>query len=291
MTLYTICFPIAIGFYYLHPMIKKVVRSLVKHYGYDFVKTENHTVRKKINRKSDDEKLDYYETPTGKYYLPKNCKGDFVANTIKRGNVFDQVILDIAGSFMKKDSIVLDIGANYGQMSILLSKLLGGSCAIYSFEAQEMVFNILLKNLAANNCSNVKPFYNAVYDKNNISLIFPEPDLVRFPSYGSYGIDPAATAGKEVKSITIDSIEFDKPISFMKVDIQGSDLFALKGSVNTIRKHQMPVIFEYEEQFQEEFKTSFQDYVDFVESIDYKFVKTVQDINYLIIPKKKTVPG
>ena len=45
------------------------------------------------------------------------------------------------------------------------------------------------------------------------------------------------------------------------------------------------IIFEYEEQFQEEFNTSFQDYVDFVLSIDYKFLKTIQGINYLIVPK------
>ena len=71
----------------------------------------------------------------------------------------------------------------------------------------------------------------------------------------------------------------------MKVDIQGSDLAALHGSINTIKKHKMPIIFEYEEQFQQDFNTSFQDYVDFVNSIGYKFIKTVQDINYLIVPR------
>lgn len=266
-------------------MIKKTIRNTLQQFGYDIVKTENFATGKKYIRKSNDETLDYFETPTGNYYLPGHCKGDVVANFIKRGQVFDQPIIDIASSYIKKGSIVLDIGANYGQMSVLLSKLPDVDCTVYSFEAQEMIYNIFLKNLAANNCTNVKAFYNAVYDKHNETLIFPEPDLVRFSSYGSYGIDPNAKSGKEVKSITIDSIEFDKPISFMKVDIQGSDLFALKGAINTIQKHRMPIIFEYEEQFQAEFGTSFQDYVDFVDAIDYRFVRTLQDINYLIEPK------
>lgn len=266
------------GFSYFYPMRKNLISSLAEKY-------EKFKIGTEFRKKSLDKRFDYFETPIGNYYLPKNSKRDAVAFSMRRGKVFEPPVFDITSSYITKGSIVLDIGANYGQMSILLSKLYDGNCNVYAFEAQEMVYNVLLKNLAANHCTNVNPFYNAVYDKNNLDLIFPEPDLVRFHAYGSYGIDPNAKTGKVVKSITIDSIEFDKPISFMKVDIQGSDLFAMKGAINTIRKHQMPIIFEYEEQFQEEFKTSFQDYVDFVESINYKFVKTVQDINYLIVPK------
>jgi hypothetical protein len=62
-------------------------------------------------------------------------------------------------------------------------------------------------------------------------------------------------------------------------------LAAMRGAVNTIAKNKMPIIFEYEEQFQKDFNTSFQDYVDFVNSIGYKFLNTVQDINYLIVPR------
>jgi len=266
-------------------MIKNALRNLADKFGYDFVKTDNFNFGKHTKRKSDHIGLDYFETSNGNYYLPKNLKGDGVANRIKEGQVFDQNIIDIASSYFKKGTTLLDVGANYGQMSIVLSKMTDASSSIYAFEAQEMVFNILFKNLAKNNVTNVKPFFNAVYDQHNIDLIFPEPDLVRFPTYGSYGIDPNAKTGKAVKSLTIDSLNFENPVSFMKVDIQGSDLFALKGAVNTIAQYQMPIIFEYEEQFQEEFHTSFQDYVDFVNSIGYKFLKTVDSINYLIVPK------
>jgi len=129
------------------------------------------------------------------------------------------------------------------------------------------------------------PFSNPVYNVNNKQFRFPVPDLVKFPSYGSYGLDLDATYGVPVNSLTIDSLGFSRPISFVKIDIQGSDLAAMQGAVNTIAKHQMPILFEYEEQFQHDFKTSFQDYVDFIHSINYKFLKTVQDINYLVVPK------
>ena len=265
-------------------MIRNFIRNIAQKFGYDFVKTLDYKHGKQFKRESDDPGLDYYKTPIGNYYLPKNCTSDGVANRMKEGKLFDEIIIDVARAFIRPGTIILDIGANYGQMFIEFSRI-APSCKIYAFEAQEMVYHILEKNLKANNADNVKSFYNAVYDKNGMDLIFPVPDLVRFPTYGSYGIDLNAKTGKIVKSIAIDNLEFDLPISFMKIDIQGSDLAAMKGAVNTIKKYRMPIIFEYEEQFQKEFNTSFQDYVDFVDSIGYQFVRTVQDINYLIQPK------
>lgn len=265
-------------------MIKRYVRKLMQKFGYDIVKTSNYEYGKEFKSVSSDNRFDFYKTPIGNYYLPKETYSDVVANSIRIGNVFDEAILNIAKPYIKEGSIILDIGANYGQMAIEYSKL-GKDVTVYAFEAQKLVFEILQKNIEANRANNVKPFYNAVYDVDNIQFNFPVPDLVKFSSYGSYGLDLKSQSGIPVTSITIDSINFDRPISFMKIDIQGSDLAAMRGAIKTIKQHQMPIIFEYEEQFQEEFNTSFQEYVDFVNLIGYKFVKTVQDINYLIIPR------
>ena len=180
-------------------------------------------------------------------------------------------IFEAAKTFIKPNSIVLDVGANYGQMAIEFSKV-AENTKVFAFEAQEMVFGVLQKNIEANNPKNINAFYNAVYDINGSEMFFPVPDLVKYSSYGSYGLDMKATSGKVVKSITIDSLQYDLPVSFMKIDIQGSDLAAMRGAVNTIAEHKMPIIFEYEEQFQADFSTSFQDYVEFVDSIDYKFL-------------------
>ncbi len=267
-------------------MFKKLLINALAHFGIA-VKIRRLNVTKQYQKKSDIFNLDYFETPTGKYYLPNNVKKDYVANDIKKGEIFDREIVEVSKLYIRRDTSIFDIGANYGQMTILLSKVLNenGNGKIFSFEAEPFVGEILKRNVLKNNCNNVELVLDAVHHTSGLELVFPEPDLKKFQSYGSYGLSPNEKVGRKVKTIAIDDMNIQEEISFIKVDIQGSDLFALQGAKKTILKNKPAIIFEYEEQFQEEFKTSFQDYVEFVESINYKFVKTYMSINFLAIPK------
>lgn len=229
--------------------------------------------------------IKFYETITGNYYLPEDAPSDVIISHIKSGKVFEPEIVAIGKEFIIPGSTVLDIGANLGQMTLLFSKMTGPEGQVFSFEADDFIFHLLQKNIQANQRENIRAFYGAVFDESRDEVSYPHPTFTRFSSYGSYGIDINTQDGRRLKTITIDDLDIRSPISFMKVDIQGSDLFALKGAIKTIERHQMPIIFEYEEQFQEEFHTSFQDYLDFINSISYKVLKVVNQINYVIVPK------
>ena len=234
------------------------------------------------------ERVQLYETPTGRYYLPTDAPQDHVIQCIKNGGIFEPKIIETAKAYIWPGSTVLDVGANFGQMSVFFSRFVGAGGQVHSFEADPFVYELFLKTLAANNCQNVTAHPGAVYDRPNQQLFYPVQDFKRAQAYGSCGIDPKATAGRTVKTLTIDGLNINTPVSFMKVDIQGSDLFALRGAVETIKRHRMPILFEFEQQFQAEFGTSFQDYVDFVNSISYRFEKVVMEIesiNYLIVPR------
>ena len=260
--------------------MKTLIRKILRSAGYDIVRSENWYYRQgKRNFNGS-----YHETPTGNYYLPE-IKTDAVANAIRSGGIFEPEILEVAQQYIKEGSTVLDVGANFGQMTVLFSKMVGKNGTVYSFEAEPTVSKYLQQNVDANNCENVKLVFGAVHNEDDKILIFPEIDFKKFGTYGSYGLNPTAKVGREIKTVTIDSLNIETPISFMKVDIQGGDLFALQGATRTIAKHKMAVIFEYEEQFQSEFGSCFQDYVDFVDKINYRFVKTVKEINYVIVPR------
>lgn len=237
----------------------------------------------------------FYKTATGNYYLPTSTPLDCVVRNIRMNRIWEPEVVEVARQYIRRDSVVLDVGSNLGQMAILFSKMVGDNGQVLAFEADDYVFAILQKNIDANHCYNVRAFSRAVYDESNKMMFFPEQDFKRFKAYGSYGLDPNAKSGRNVKTIAIDDLNIQTPISFMKVDVQGSDLFAMRGAVQAIRQHRMPILFEFEEQFQEEFHTSFQDYLNFIDSIGYKIEKKILNINYLIIPDERksfaSLPG
>jgi FkbM family methyltransferase len=200
--------------------------------------------------------------------------------------VFEPEVVAEARRHIRPGTAVLDVGANFGQMAVLFARLVGEQGTVHAFEADPFVCELLRRNVAENACRNVIVHEGAVWNQANRTLIFPEPDFQRFGSYGSYGIDPRAQEGRNVRSLTIDSLEIEQSVSFMKVDVQGSDLFALQGAEDTIRRNQMPVLFEFETQFQAEFGTSFNDYTAFIAHIGYEVTGVVLGINYLISPRR-----
>lgn len=262
--------------------MRKIIRNFLNKRNYEIIKQDY--LGDIYPNLSPDKKEYYCETPVGNYFLPLDVEKDQVTNCIVRGKYFDQKNIELAKRFIVKGTTVLDVGANFGQMSIVFSDAVGKDGTVYSFEAQDTVFEFLKKNIAANNCTNVIPIDGAVYNVDGKVLVFPEPSVAQ-TTFSANAINPKLSSGREVTTFTIDSLQIKTPVSFMKVDIQGSDLFAMQGAKQTILKNKMPVFFEFEQQFQNQFETTFQDYVDFVADINYKFAEIVDGNNFLILPK------
>jgi FkbM family methyltransferase len=260
--------------------VKSLIQTILRTVGYRVVRiNEASKPSRNTNR------LAYHETPTGNYYLPTDAHQDVIANTIIAGNLFEEPIIRAAQRHIKKGTTVLDVGSNYGQMAIQFAKMVGPDGHVQAFDADEFVYHLLQKNIKANSLdSRITANFGAVHDEADKTVIFPVQNFERFGAYGSYGIDPNATEGRTVRTITIDSLNIQDNISFMKFDVQGADLRAMKGAVETIARNRTPILFEYEYQFEEDYNFYFQDYVDFVRSIDYKFKNVISGHNFLIVP-------
>jgi FkbM family methyltransferase len=259
--------------------MKKMVKKITRMFGFEIVRVGNDNKKSvKTDRQS------FYRTKTGNYYLPTDACSDEIANAIKNNKIFDKSVYEIAKKYIKPGTAAIDIGSNFGQTAVLMAGLVGKKGIVHAFEADDFVFEMMQKN-TKENCTNIAAHFGAVHDKSNETLYFPEQDFKQFGSYGSYGIDYIDCKGRPVKTIALDDISFELPVSFIKIDIEGGELFALRGAINTINKYRMPIIFEYNSYYEEKLNISFQEYVDFVSSINYKFEKIVDCINYVIIPK------
>jgi FkbM family methyltransferase len=263
--------------------LARLVRRVAHRFGVDVVRYVPPKTYKTVRTDA----LTLYETATGRYYLPTDAHADVIANAIKGNLIFEQDVIDTARQHIKPGTAVLDVGANFGQMSILFSEMVGAEGRVYSFDADDFVFDILKKNIKANGREDrITAVYGAVHDVPNQTLHFPVQDFERFGTYGSYGVDYAkGTQGRPVPTLTIDTLEIRQPVSFMKIDIQGGDLQAMQGARATIERNKMPIIFEFEKEFQDEYRLSFQEYVDFVRDIGYRFARVTSCHNYLIVPR------
>ncbi len=266
-------------------MILKIILILKKIYIGFFSKIGFMPILKDVRISKDSKDIKLHKTSTGDYFLPKYLYQDIIIKSISKNRIYDEDVYECSKNYITDNSSVLDLGASYGQMSILMGKL-KKNVTVHSFEANGYVFSILKKNLKINNtqsqCYNV-----AITDDSNKKYYFPKSNPEKFKTLGSYSLRENKEEGQnnQIKSMKIDDLHFDKKISFMKIDIQGLDLEGMMGARKTIKEHRMPIIFEYENFFQNELNFNFQDYINFVNGIEYKFEKIIGCNNFLILPK------
>lgn len=217
------------------------------------------------------------DTTHGKFWLPTHHYDDPIIQAIIRQELFDSHIVETCKPFVSSGSTVIDVGANFGQMSMAWSKMVGETGRVHSFEPSKFVAYYLRKSLELNEfCANVVLHENACWDISGVELKMLEPDGSdhgRF--YSGMGIqsderDPRTMTTHIVKSLSIDDIEYSTPVSLIKVDAQGSDYHALKGAARTIERYHPVVAFEYEPHYNPWFGIGWEDFERFFADLGYK---------------------
>lgn len=136
---------------------------------------------------------------------------------------------------IKKDWVVVDVGANIGMMTSFFTKLTDNK--IFAFEASEDNFSMLLENLKAVDSSKVCAKNCYISAKTQV-----EEGEIHYLWTGRGSV--SRTKG-EFSFITLDDLlaEEDK-IDFIKIDIDGYDFEAVQGCVKTLEKHSPLLLVE-----------------------------------------------
>lgn len=126
---------------------------------------------------------------------------------------------------------VLDIGANIGFYTSLLSKLVGESGVVYAFEPDEKNYRHLTQTTRGR--KNVLTIQSACGEKNGTLCLYQSPDMnVDHQTY-----DSGESRHKiEVGVVSIDDFLRDKNQhpGFIKIDVQGYDCFVFQGMIKTV---------------------------------------------------------
>lgn len=149
--------------------------------------------------------------------------------------------------FCAPDPVFLDIGANIGVHTLLLAAIAGPRGRVHAFEAQRIVFQMLMGNLAINSIENVYG-HGVALGQAAGELSLPPVDYARPWNFGGMGLatespNPqfapgtperaAADRHEMVPVITLDSLKLER-VDFIKLDVEGMEEDVLRGAARTL---------------------------------------------------------
>jgi FkbM family methyltransferase len=143
-----------------------------------------------------------------------------------------------------------DIGANFGYYTLLGAEMVGAHGHVYSFEANPLIFQKLIKSVAINGFDGRVSLFNvAVHDGSS-----PMEILFRHDASGggwtnvATGARPAAHEVLPVTGEALDTLLADVPeVNVIKIDAEGAEPKVLAGANNLIaRSRNLTMILEFD---------------------------------------------
>jgi FkbM family methyltransferase len=196
--------------------------------------------------------------------------------------------LDLIGYAVREGETVLDIGANYGLYAFHLSNAVGENGRVYAFEPIPFTagaFKIIARLLRFRNVELIEK--GCAAENGTVDFTLPVQDngaiiagTVHIASRDNdrTGKEQHARFEKSRK-ITCDVVAIDDffpsldALSFIKCDIEGADLFAMRGAKKTLATHRPTVLIEINPWFLQGFGLEVADLVGFFTELGYELYR------------------
>lgn len=175
----------------------------------------------------------FFFTAPAKLAIKAHQKG--IESTLLRG------ILKVVRELGSKRVTILDVGANYGFLSLALYANLIERPVIVAFEPHPEVFEALTENIIQNDFRGIKA--------ENIA-VGHDDEMIRINLYGQtcnvHRIHGLPNSEKFVQQVSLDNYLASKNLvpNIIKIDVDGYELSVLRGMTETIVKHNPVIVIE-----------------------------------------------
>lgn len=154
----------------------------------------------------------------------------------QKGNIDDDIRYSTSGTYFneltrkKRKGAFLDCGSYDGESAIAYMKFIGEECQVYAFEPDK---------------KNYQNLVNKMRDKENFICVnkgcYSTEKQLSFSSNGDMSSSLQENGSDIVEVTTIDKTIGDRKVAFIKMDVEGAELEALKGAQKVIERD-MPVL-------------------------------------------------
>jgi FkbM family methyltransferase len=185
---------------------------------------------------------------------------------------------------LKPTNTFIDIGANLGYFTVLCAPFVN---QVIAFEPVNISHKYCLMNIELNGLKNVTLYKYGLWEKEIDAEISVDPSMLMASCIGQ---------GEEIKCIALDSLSL-KP-SVIKMDIEGSEFFALCGMEKTLEQSRPVLVMELNRPALEKYGKDSEDIWNFFKDINYKVavlrwgeeepesIKSLKELNKICPPNK-----
>ncbi|HEU0077291.1 MAG TPA: FkbM family methyltransferase [Longimicrobiaceae bacterium] len=184
------------------------------------------------------------------HYLPepllRSMKARYYARMLRSLTLDQEPDLLVVQHLVEPGDTVLDVGANIGVYTRVLSDLVGPAGRVISVEPTPQTFSILTYGIRSLGLTNVRAINAAASDREAAVTIevpkyhdggenYYEAHIVEGEGDGRSG---AANRRVRARSVTLDSIADGLgPVAFVKCDVEGHELACITGAESLVSSH------------------------------------------------------
>jgi len=211
--------------------------------------------------------------------------GDLLGNHVKRGDPWEPHFTKLVKHLVSPGAQVIDVGANFGLNTVVLAKQVGATGVVLAIEPLRVIFQQLCGNCFLNGLPNVITLHAAVGSEPSVIEMNP---VNYFLKGWNFGDNQVGSGGERVQLITLDSLGLPS-VSFIKIDVQGSELDVLHGARQTISSGRPFIFIEIEEPQLKQRGTSSEAVIQHIISLGYLLIHIRNDypVDYLCVPQEK----
>ena len=199
-------------------------------------------------------------------------------------------------SHVKAGDHVLDIGANIGYFSLVMADLVGEKGRVDAFEPLPFLYSLFEDSIRKNDLANRVVLNKKVLSSKDGLVSLCAANFGETPNNGGAHLSseaeslPMGHAVYECDAVRLDSLHFDSPVSFIKLDVEGAEPLVMKGAEICLQNHKPTILSEiHKEQLHRVSGTSSRDFMRMMKDYGYSAYKLKTNSSQVVIDTSREV--